>query len=111
MAMLGLLLMGLAPVAWLFAASTDCAPFVVALTVILWFVALCFAARFIGKLETNPLFRFAGGIKLWFVILTLVTLQMATCMRPMLRKPEAGWWTGEKKFFLSHFTSTLKEKP
>ena len=37
----------------------------------------------------------------------LVTLQMTTCMRPMLSQAKTGWWTSEKQFFLSHFGQTL----
>jgi hypothetical protein len=110
LAMVGLLLVGLAPVAWLFAVSTESPPFMVVLVLAIWFIAMAFAARYVGKLRTNPLFQRQGGIKLWFVILAVVTLQMVTCMRPMLAKPEKGWWTAEKKFFLSHFGSTLDEK-
>ena len=39
----------------------------------------------------------------------LVTLQMTTCLRPLLAKPEQGWWTGEKKFFLAHLASVFEE--
>jgi hypothetical protein len=28
----------------------------------------------------------------------------------MLGKPEKAWWTGGKKFFLSHFGSTFEQK-
>lgn len=110
LAMVGLILVGLAPVAWLFAVSTESLPFVVLLTVFTWFIAIAFAARYVGKLRTNLLFQRQAGIKLWFVIFTLVMLQMVTCMRPMLAKPDAGWWTAEKKFFLAHFGATLDEK-
>ena len=108
LAMVGLLLVGLAPVAWLFAVSTNNVPFVVFLTMVIWFIATAFAARYVGKLTANSLFQRSIGIKLWFFILILVTLQMATCMRPILSKPEKGWWPAEKKFFLSHFRETLK---
>lgn len=108
LAMSGLLLIGLAPVAWLFAVSTASLSFVVVLTLVLWLVATLFVARYVGRLRVNPLFRRQGGIRIWFLILVLVTLQMATCMRPMLAKPEKGWWTGEKKFFLAHFGSTFR---
>ena len=48
------------------------------------------------------------GGEIWFAILLLVTLQMATCMRPMLAKPgERGWFTSEKQFFLAHFGHAL----
>jgi hypothetical protein len=109
-AMVGLILVGLAPVAWLFAVSTESLPFAVVLAVVIWLVALCFAARYVGKLRSNPFFERQAGIKVWFVILALVTLQMVTCMRPMLTKPKQGWWTGEKKFFLSHFGSSFVDE-
>jgi hypothetical protein len=108
MAMQGLLLTGLAPVVWLFATSTQSVPFVVTMIFCIWIIALIFMGRYIGKLQMAPLFARAGGIKFWVVILLMVTLQMATCMRPMLAKPGASWWTrGEKKFFLVHFASTF----
>mgnify|MGYP003588775755 CR=1 FL=1 len=111
LAMVGLILVGLAPVAWLFAVSTESLSFVAMLAFLIWLVAVGFASRYVDKLGVHPLFQRRAGIKLWFLILMLVTLQMATCMRPMLAKPEQGWWTGEKKFFLSHFTATLNDKP
>jgi len=77
---------------------------------LIWLIAMCFAARYVGKLKANNLFKRQGGIKVWFFILTIVTLQMATCMRPMLGRSERGWWTTEKKFFLSHFGSTFKNR-
>jgi hypothetical protein len=109
-AMVGLLLVGLAPVAWLFAVSTASVPFLVILVLLLWLVAISFAARFVGKLREQPLFQRQGGIRMWLWILILVTLQMTTCMRPMLAKPETGWWTAEKKFFLAHFSAAFKDQ-
>lgn len=110
LAMIGLLLVGLAPVVWLFAVSTASLPFMVILTLVIWLVTLCFAGRYVGKLKANPVFQRQAGIKMWFLILAIVTLQMTTCMRPMLSKPENGWWTGEKKFFLSHYGSLFEAK-
>ena len=109
LAMVGLLLVGLAPVAWLFAVSTQSLPFIVALALVIWLVAVSFAARYVGKLRASVLFRRQGGIKLWFLILIIVTLQMTTCMRPMLGSPDPGWWTSEKKFFLAHFSALFDD--
>ena len=107
-AMMGLILVGLAPVAWLFAVSTSSLGFVAMLVFLLWLVAIGFAGRFVDKLRAAPLFQRQAGLKLWFAILMLVTLQMATCMRPMLAKPDAcGWLTSEKQFFLAHFGRAL----
>ena len=47
---------------------------------------------------------------MWLWILILVTLQMTTGMRPMLAKPETGWWTAEKQFFLAHFSAAFKDQ-
>ena len=109
LAMAGLILVGLAPVAWLFAVSTKSVSFVTMLAFLIWLVAVGFVGRYVDKLGGHPLFRRLAGIKLWFFILILVTLQMATCMRPMLSKPDDGWWTSEKQFFLSHFGATLED--
>ncbi|MEI6562850.1 MAG: hypothetical protein WCO42_00930 [bacterium] len=109
LAMQGLILVGLAPVAWLFSVSTESLSFVTMLVVCIWGVALSFAVRFIAKLQEHALFSKAAGIKTWLFILALVTLQMATCLRPMLTSPKDGWWTGGKLFFLSHFSSTFDE--
>ena len=111
LAMVGLLLIGLAPVAWLFAVSTESLPFVVMLVFVLWVISLSFTVRYIGKLKVVPLLQRTGGIGAWFVVLALVSLQMTTCMRPLLVKPDPtrGWWTGEKTFFLAHFESTFDD--
>lgn len=105
-AMVGLLLIGLAPVAWLFAVSTASLPFIVLLAFAVWLVAVVFAARYVGKLKAVPLFSNQAGIMTWFVILVIVSLQMTTCMRPLLGEPTGkGLWAGEKMFFMAHFGS------
>lgn len=109
LAMFGLLLVGLAPVTWLFAVSTASIPFMVILTLLVWIVAAVFAARLLEKLRAAPFFEQTGGIKVWFFVLILVTFQMTTAMRPFLTPPQAGWWTAEKKFFLTHFKDAMKD--
>ncbi|MBI3987687.1 MAG: hypothetical protein HY343_12245 [Lentisphaerae bacterium] len=46
-----------------------------------------------------------AGLSFKSTVFVLVSLQMTTCMRPLLAKPDAarGWWTTEKKFFLVHY--------
>ncbi len=110
LAMLGLILVGLTPVIWLFSVSTESISFVTMLTLVIWLIAASFALRYIAQLQSHALFKKAAGINLWFIILTLVTFQMVTCMRPMLTAPSSGWRAGDKMFFLSHFSSTLNAK-
>lgn len=106
-AMVGLLLIGLAPVGWLFAVSTASLPFIVMLAFAVWFVAIVFADRYVEKLKAVPLFSNQAGIKTWFVILVIVSLQMTTCMRPLLGTSGKGILAGEKMFFLAHFVSVF----
>lgn len=108
LAMLGILLIGLAPVAWLFAVSTESVSFMTALILFIWFVAVAFALKYIARLQARALFARAAGIKLWFLVFVIVSLQMVTYLRPMLVTPTGSWWNGEKKFFLAHLADTLE---
>ena len=111
-AMAGLLLLGLTPVAWLFSASTNSLPFVVVMNLLAWNIAVGFVAKFLDRIgRTNPALKTAG-LKWWLAIYIIVTLQMATCLRPLLTRQETGWHTPGKKFFLAHFRDSLTtEKP
>jgi hypothetical protein len=111
LAMIGLILIGLAPVAWLFSISTASFPFVVLMTAIIWLVSVGFAFKYILKLQGKSASRRLWGIVFWFYIFVLVSFQMTTCMRPLLTKPEPGrgWWTAEKQFFGAHFASCFEE--
>lgn len=111
LALIGLILIGLAPVAWLFSISTASFPFVVLMTAIVWIVSVGFAFKYILKLQEKSAFRRLRGIVFWFYIFVLVSFQMTTCMRPLLTKPEEGrgWWTAEKQFFGAHFASCFEE--
>lgn len=107
-ALVGLLLVGLTPVAWLFAVSTASLSFIALLTLAAWVVAVVFASRYMGKLASVPLFARQGGIRVWFVVLVVVSLQMATCLRPLLdRAPDGAFRADGKLFFLAHFAQTV----
>lgn len=110
LAMVGLLLVGLAPVMWLFAVSTRNIGFIALLGAVLWAIALLFAMRLIGKLEKHDFLQQSTGIRAWFLVLVLVSLQMTTCMRPLMASSDRGWWTSEKQFFLQHFASCFDTK-
>jgi len=61
-----------------------------------------------GTLAAVPLFARQGGIRAWLVVLVVVSLQMATCLRPMLdRAPDGAFRDGGKLFFLSHFVQSV----
>ena len=103
LAVTGLLLLALAPVAWLFVVSTNNLSFVVLLTLLIWLVASGFARGFLSRLKTSVNLSRLTGLNWWLVIYLLVTWQMTTFLRPLLGLSADGWWTGEKMFFLVHF--------
>ena len=112
LAMMGLLLVGLAPVAWLFAASTESLGFVVVMALVFWGVALPFVTRFMQRACEAGLLQRNEGLKVWFVIFLVVTLQMITVMRPILTLPKEGQGivASGKMFFLRHFSESFDEK-
>ena len=107
LAMTGLILLGMVPVTWLFSISTENVPFVVLLNTGIWLIAVLFARRFL-KLALPGKTRQTGGIQWWLLVYIIVSLQMATTMRPLLVKPSAGWWGTGKKFFLAYFIDSFK---
>ncbi len=111
LAVTGLLLLALAPVAWLFAVSTNNLAFVVLLTLLVWLVASGFARGFLGRLRDSARLNRLSGLNWWMLVYMLVSWQMTTFLRPLLRAPDGGWWTGEKMFFLVHFGRSLFGHP
>ncbi|MBN4071911.1 hypothetical protein JYT83_00680 [bacterium AH-315-F18] len=104
-AMTGLLLIALAPVAWLFSVSTQSVSFIVLLCSVLWLISAMFTLRHISNLKKHPSFQRIIGMKWWFSVLVLVTLQMVTFMQPLLTPADRGWFSFKKEFFVEHFVS------
>jgi len=105
----GLILVALAPVAWLFAVSTESLVFVVMMVFIMWLAALGFTAKFLACAKDSGLLKKHAGLRLWFVIVIVVSLQMTTVMRPILSASKDGAQAAprEKMFFLQHFGKTF----
>ena len=104
-----LLLIGFAPVAWIFSQSTDSIGFISALHILLWLIAIGFGLRLVGA--TN---RWLSGTRrshttIWSCIFICVCLQMTTTLRPIVAKSDR-FLPAEKKFFLAHWADTLNGK-
>jgi hypothetical protein len=101
-----ILLIGFAPVAWLFSQSTDSVAWMGALHLIFWFVAKGFGLRFLdnGFAHSQPRSRF--GLHTWIVIFVLVAVQMTTALRPIVGTADT-FLPREKKFFLAHWAECL----
>ena len=101
-----LLLLGFAPVAWIFSQSTDSVAFMAGVHIGLWAIGILSGLRLIQAMA-----RLLGGsarayLRLWSVIFIVVCLQMMTTLRPIIGKSE-HFLPSEKKFFLAHWAETV----
>ncbi|MFO1487419.1 MAG: hypothetical protein U1F65_02980 [Verrucomicrobiota bacterium] len=101
-----ILLIGFAPVAWLFSQSTDSLPWMGFLHLLFWLIATSFGVRFINSAFAHTNARSSAGLVTWVIIFMLVMLQMSTALRPIVGKADTFLPT-EKKFFLSHWFDTI----
>ncbi len=100
------LLIGFAPVAWLFSQSTESLNWMGALHLIFWAIATIFGLRFIEAGFSHSKARSNAGLNTWAIIFVLVVLQMTTALRPIVGTSKTFFPT-EKKFFLSHWGDCL----
>ena len=107
LALTTILLIGFAPVAWVFSQSTESVVAMGLLHLLFWGIAAIFGLRFMHNAFAH-LVKSGAGIKVWTIIYLLVALQMTTALRPLLGT--AGTLLPvEKKFFLAHWFDTLEQ--
>ncbi len=102
-----ILLIGFAPVAWIFSQSTESTAWMGTLHLLFWLVATLFAVRFMkhGFSYTNA--KSQAGVNVWIVIFVLVALQMTTALRPIIGKSDT-FFPDKKQFFLTHWVDCLQ---
>ncbi|HEY6170083.1 MAG TPA: hypothetical protein VI454_18745 [Verrucomicrobiae bacterium] len=105
LALTTILLIGFAPVAWVFSQSTESLGWMGVLHLAFWGIAALFGLRFMHA-GFGQLVRSGAGVKVWTVIYLLVALQMTTALRPILGRADT-FLPAEKKFFLAHWFDTL----
>lgn len=101
-----LLLIGFAPVAWVFSQSTTSVAAMGALHLLFGLVALIFGIRFLSQSFAWMETRFNAGLKVWMILFTLVVIQMTTALRPIVGTADT-FLPKEKKFFLVHWFEAL----
>lgn len=111
MMLMTILLIGFAPVAWLFSQSTQSLVWMGSLHLMFWGIATIFGLRFIDAGFSHFRARTTAGFNTWVIIFVLVVLQMTTALRPIVGKSDR-FFPAEKQFFLSHWSEFLSpDKP
>ncbi len=102
-AVTGVLLLGFAPISWVFSQSTESVCFFAFLNLVFWAIGLFFGLGFLFKFAGA---RNKGHIVVWACMFVLVCLQMTCSLRPIIGKSD-NFLPKEKKFFLIHWFDEL----
>ena len=105
-ALIAVLLIGFAPVAWIFSQSTDSVVTMGILHLFFWVIGLWFGLRLIKGLLACGEVADRGHLKIWTIIFVLVSLQMTAVLRPLIGTADTLLPT-EKKFFAQHWIDSM----
>ncbi|MFT4551048.1 MAG: hypothetical protein ACI8XO_000402 [Verrucomicrobiales bacterium] len=101
-----LLLLGFAPVVWIFSQSINSIGFMGALVLLFWLIATYFGLGMINRTADYLGMQKRGHLVVWMGIFILVSLQMSTSLRPLVGSSKE-LFTSEKKFFLTHWSEQI----
>ncbi len=108
-----LLLIGFAPVSWIFSQSTDSTVLMGILHLLFWAVGITFGLRLLnqatGVKDDTEVVPPAGAqrhLRIWNLIFVVVCLQMTTALRPIIGTAET-FLPREKKFFVAHWVDSM----
>jgi MFS family permease len=107
-----LLLIGFAPVSWIFSQSTDSTVLMGILHLLFWAVGITFGLRLLnqaaGVLDDTAVVPPRGRrhLRIWNLIFVVVCLQMTTALRPIIGTSET-FLPREKKFFVAHWLDSM----
>jgi hypothetical protein len=104
-----ILLVGFAPVAWLFSQSTTSVNWMGVLHLLFWLTASYFGLRFLENGFSHSQARSKAGLNTWIVVFMLVVVQMTTALRPLVGTANTFLPT-EKKFFIAHWADCFKQE-
>lgn len=112
LAITSLLLVGFAPVVWLFSTSSNSLVFFGFLSLAIWIVCLIFGLRVIARASKSMGGGRGGHLNIWAIIFMLVTLQMTTTLRPIIGKSESGQFLNleEKRFFMRYWFEVMEDE-
>lgn len=105
-ALSALLLVGFAPVAWVFTTSVSSLGFMGSIHVLFWGIALYFGLRILPLGLTHFQATSPRYVKLWIGVFVVTLFQTTTAVRPLLGPAQTAL-PQERKFFVAHWLETL----
>ena len=109
LALVTVLLLGFAPIAWVFSQSTESVITMGVVHLGFWVTATIFGLRFLGAGFHRLNGRSSGVLRIWMILYLIVGLQMSTALRPLIGTADT-FLPQKKKFFLTHWMDCLDEK-
>lgn len=106
LAVCGLLLLGFAPVWWVFAQSTESGSFVGFLALAVWLISLALGLRMLRTATLVRGMQSPAYLQIWMVLFVVVTLQMSTSLRPIIGNASSLLPT-QKRFFFEHWIAEI----
>ena len=110
LAITSLLLVGFAPVVWLFSTSSNSLVFFGFLSLGIWLVCLIFGLRVIARASRSMGGGHGGHLTIWAIIFAMVTLQMTTSLRPIIGESDQFLNLEEKRFFLRYWFEVMENE-
>ena len=102
LALMGVLLVGFAPVSWVFAQATTSVAFMGALHLVFLGLSCAFGLGLVNRALSALNRRPIPGLGLWQMLFVLVLLQMTTTLRPLVG-PYDGVLFHDRMFFLAQW--------
>jgi hypothetical protein len=106
LALTSVFLAGFAPVAWIFSQSSTLVSFIGPIHLLVWVLSMLASRRVLNAGLKHWQGRRNGLTGVWFFVLIITSLQMATTLRPIVGAG-AQLFEPERKFFLQNWSETL----
>ncbi len=106
MALMGILLAGFAPIAWIFSQATSSVPVMGTVHLVFLLVSCWLGTGLIGRTLSAMNRQPVRGTRLWGALFALVILQMTTTMRPLVG-PADGARIHGRLFFVSNWIESV----
>jgi hypothetical protein len=113
--LMSVLMVGFAPVSWLFSQSTHAVFFMGLLHIVFFMGSAHLSLQLLNRAMRFLNQRTVSTVKLWGYIFMLVVFQMCTVLRPMVDKYESSdaaertWGLPDKKLFIANWGAALEE--